>query len=108
MASVGQALQSRWTFLTNHAHVLVCIARDPDIRLRDVAEQVGITERAAQGIVTDLVDAGYLTRTRVGRRNQYSVERDQPLRHQLEDGVTVGRLLQAVGAGAPGRVRIRA
>ncbi len=87
---------ARWTFLTNHAHVLVCIARDPGIRLRDVAERVGITERATQGIVSDLVEAGYVTRTRVGRRNQYAVNADLPLRHPLEQEQVIGTLLDVV------------
>ena len=82
-----------WTFLTNHAHVLVAIARDPEARLRDVAEQVGITERAAQGIVGDLVDRGYLVRERVGRRNHYSVDSHRPFRHPLERGQEVSVLL---------------
>jgi hypothetical protein len=88
--------QSRWTFLTNHTHVLVCIARDPDVRLRDVAQLVGITERAAQGIVGDLVDAGYISRTRVGRRNRYSINDAVPLRHALEQDQLVGKLLHVV------------
>jgi hypothetical protein len=87
---------ARWTFLTNHAHVLVCISRDPGVRLRDVAERVGITERATQGIVGDLVEAGYVTRTRVGRRNQYSVRTDLPLRHPLEREQVIGTLLEVV------------
>ncbi len=82
-----------WTFLTSHAHVLLCIARDPVIRLRDLAEQVGITERAAQRIVTDLVNEGYLERQRVGRRNRYVVHPELPLRHPIEDGHTLGTLL---------------
>ena len=88
--------QSRWTFLTNHTHVLVCIARDPDVRLRDVAQLVGITERAAQGIVGDLVDAGYVSRTRVGRRNRYAINEALPLRHELEQDQPVGKLLDVV------------
>ena len=95
-----------WTFLTNHAHVLVCIARDPGIRLRDVAEHVGITERATQGIVSDLVEAGYVSRTRVGRRNHYSVRDDLPLRHPLEHDQAVGNLLQVVSP-PPRRTRRR-
>lgn len=87
---------ARWTFLTNHAHVLVCIARDPGVRLRDVAARVGITERATQGIVGDLVEAGYVIRTRVGRRNQYSVREDLPLRHPLEQDQVIGQLLEVV------------
>lgn len=94
-----------WTFLTNHAHVLLCIARDPVIRLRDLAEQVGVTERAAQRIVTDLVNEGYLERQRVGRRNQYAVHPELPLRHPIEHGHTLGTLMDALGGlpeGTPG------
>ncbi len=87
-----------WTFLTNHAHVLLCIARDPTIRLRDVAERVGITERAAQSIVADLVGGGYLVRERVGRRNQYEVRYDLPLRHPVERHHDVGELVELLTA----------
>lgn len=96
----------RWTFLTNHAHVLICIARDPETRLRDVAAAVGITERAAQGIVGDLVDAGYVERTRVGRRNRYTINVELPLRHPLEQEQVIGRLLDL--ATPPARARKRA
>src|ERR687895_974209 len=85
-----------WVFLTNHAYVLLCLARDPGIRLRDVAEHVGITERAAQRIVADLVADGYVTRMRAGRRNRYRVNSSAPLRHQLVDGHVVGDLLRAL------------
>ncbi len=85
--------QRRWMFLSNHAHVLICVARDPGVRLRDVAERVGITERATQGIVTDLVADGYIVRTRVGRRNHYAVRTDLPMRHPLEGEHLVGELL---------------
>lgn len=85
-----------WTFLSNHAHVLLCIARDPETRLRDIASAVGITERAAQRIVSDLVAAGYVTRERVGRRNRYQVHLDRPLRHPLEADAPVGVLLEAL------------
>ena len=88
----------RWTFLTNHAHVLLCIAADPGVRLRDVAEKVGITERAAQRIVADLVEAGYLTRTRVGRRNQYELHPELPLRHPGEHAKEVGDLVRLLGS----------
>jgi DNA-binding MarR family transcriptional regulator len=74
----------RWTFLTNHARVLLDIACNPQIRLRDMATHAGITERAAQTIVTDLEGAGYLTRTRVGRRNHYSVDPSRRFRHPAE------------------------
>ena len=83
----------RWTFLTNHAHVLLCIARDPEVRLRDVAQAVGITERATQRIVADLVRDGYLTRKRVGRRNTYEVHAELPFRHPVEQSNQVGALL---------------
>jgi predicted ArsR family transcriptional regulator len=82
-----------WTFLTNHARVLILIAETPGIRLRDVADQVGITERAAQRIVAELEAAGYLTHETVGRRNQYELRPNAHLRHPLEDDVEVGRLL---------------
>jgi DNA-binding Lrp family transcriptional regulator len=87
-----------WTFLTNHTHVLLCIARDPDVRLRDVATAVGITERAVQLIVQDLEQEGYLRRTRVGRRNHYDLDVALPLRHPLERDHQVGDLLGALGA----------
>jgi DNA-binding MarR family transcriptional regulator len=87
---------SGWTFLTNHAHVLLCIARDPGIRLVDVARHVGVTERAAQRIVAELVEAGYLSRSRDGRRNRYVVHGDQPLRHPLEQAHDIGELLDVL------------
>jgi DNA-binding IclR family transcriptional regulator len=74
----------RWTFLTNHGHVMVCIAQRPDVRLSEIAALVGIGERAAHRIVQDLVDARYVTRRKVGRRNVYEVDLDRPLRHPLE------------------------
>jgi hypothetical protein len=73
-----------WTFLSNHGHVLVCIAQQPDIRLSEIAQRVGIGERAAHRIVHDLIDAAFLTQTRVGRRSLYTVDLDRPLRHPLE------------------------
>ncbi len=85
-----------WTFLTNHAHVLLCVARDPEVRLRDIAAAVGITERAAQGIVTDLVTAGYLERTKDGRRNRYAVHSELPLRHPLERAHAIGEILEVL------------
>lgn len=83
----------RWTFLTNHSHVLICLARDPKLRLRDLADQVGITERSVQGIVKDLEAAGCLTRHREGRRNRYDIVTDRPMRHQVETQHVVGDLL---------------
>jgi DNA-binding Lrp family transcriptional regulator len=85
-----------WTFLSNHAHVLVCLARDPDTRLRDVAVEVGITERAVQGIVRDLEAAGIIVRERLGRRNSYRMRLDVPLRHPLEAHCSVRALLSMV------------
>lgn len=85
-----------WTFLTNHAHVVVCIARDPDARGRDIAERVGITERAVQAIIADLVTDGYVTRERRGRRNHYLLHPDAPLRHPLEAKHSVGELLESL------------
>ena len=82
-----------WTFLTNHAHVLLAIARNRDVTLREVAARVGITERAAQGIVSDLVATGYLVRTRHGRRNSYTIESHRPLRHPLNAGHDLDELL---------------
>jgi hypothetical protein len=67
----------RWSFVTNHAHVLGCIAADPDVRLRDVAAAVGITERTAAQIVNELEQAAYLTKNRIGRRNQYAIDEDE-------------------------------
>lgn len=86
-----------WTFLTNHAHVLFCIVQDPEVRLRDVAAQVGITERAVQRIVTDLEAEGYLTISKEGRRNRYRVNLDLPLRHPTERHRAVRALIELVG-----------
>lgn len=86
--------ETSWTFLSNHGHVLVCLAKDPHMRLRDVAQCVGITERTAQRIVTHLEAAGVLTRIRAGRRNRYQFHPHIPLRHPLESHQTVGDLLK--------------
>ena len=95
-----------WTFLSNHAHVLVCLAQDPDARLRDVALSVGITERAVQKIVSDLEEAGVIVRERAGRRNSYRLNLEVPLRHALESHKTVGILLSLV-LDRVGRKRVR-
>jgi hypothetical protein len=87
-----------WTFLTNHAHVLVCLATDPGLRVRDIATRVGITERAAVRILGDLVGAGYLVRRRVGRRNEYALRLDLPMRHPVEATARVGLLIEALAA----------
>ena len=89
--------RSRWTFLTNHAHVLVCIADEPDVRGRDIATKVGITERAVQAIISDLVADGYVSKIREGRRNRYELHLNRPLRHSLEAEQSVSELLQALG-----------
>jgi predicted ArsR family transcriptional regulator len=85
-----------WHFLTSHAQVLLCIERDPDARLRDIAETVGITERAAQRIVSDLVDAGYVTREREGRRNRYALDRSMRMRHPSQFSHEIGELLDVL------------
>jgi DNA-binding IclR family transcriptional regulator len=85
-----------WTFLTNHAHVLLCISREPEVRIRDVAHLVGITERAVQRIVLDLERAGYVVRVRRGRRNRYEVREHLPLRHAVERHEQVASLIALV------------
>lgn len=89
-----------WTFLTNHAHTLICLARRPDALLREVASEVGITERAVHNIVADLEESGVVTRERDGRRNHYVVHANQPLRHPIEAHCTVGHLIAMVGRGS--------
>jgi DNA-binding MarR family transcriptional regulator len=90
-----------WTFLSNHAHVLVCLVEQPDLRLRDIAHLIGITERAALVIVKDLEHGGYLRRVREGRRNRYELDLDGRLRHPLEAAHTIGELLSALTSDAP-------
>jgi DNA-binding MarR family transcriptional regulator len=85
-----------WDFLTHHAHVLTCVAHDPGIRLRDIAVAVGITERAAHRIVSELVEEGYVLREREGRRNRYEIVPELPLRHPLVQGRDVGDLLKVL------------
>jgi predicted transcriptional regulator len=85
-----------WTFLTNHAQVLLCLADSPDIRMREVAERVGITERATQRIVAELIEAGYVKTERVGRRNRYTVDRQHAMRHSAQFGYEIGALLEAL------------
>lgn len=88
--------EASWTFLTNHSHVLLCIAREPEMRMRDVAQTVGITERAVQRIVADLEHAGYISRIRHGRRNSYAIRDDLPLRHPIEQHEKVSALIAFV------------
>jgi predicted ArsR family transcriptional regulator len=82
-----------WVFLTNHAHVLLCVARDPEARARDIAERVGITERAAQRILSDLITEGYVSRLKLGRRNQYTVNSRGHLRHPIFQDLEIGPLI---------------
>ena len=92
--------EHRWRFVTNHAHVLECVASNPTVRLRDIAATVGITERTAAQIVSDLEQAGYLTKTRVGRNNRYEVHDGLPLRHPQHRHHTVGELIRFLEAPA--------
>jgi predicted transcriptional regulator len=87
-----------WRFVTNHAHVLACIAADPKTRLRDIAQAVGITERTVGQIVSQLEEAGYITKERVGRRTEYVVHGELPLRHPEHQQHTVGELIQFLQA----------
>jgi predicted transcriptional regulator len=87
------ATTHRWKFLTNHAQVLVCIAHDPGVLLREISERVGITERAAHRIVTELADGGYITRERSGRRNQYTIQTGLPLPDRLDRVQQINDLL---------------
>ena len=100
-----QKERPRWDFLTNHAHVLVCVARDPGIRLRDIAAAIGITERAAHRILSELVEEGYVLRERQGERNLYQVKTDLPLRHPLAEEREVGDLLDVLVGSTKKRAR---
>ena len=96
--------EATWTFLTNHSHVLLCLVQDPESRMRDVAERVGITERAVQRIVAELEAAGYLTRSREGRRNRYEVNGELPLRHPVEGHRDLNALVKLI-VGSRGQRR---
>ncbi|SDJ25709.1 helix-turn-helix transcriptional regulator [Nonomuraea jiangxiensis] len=101
--SASEDRPSTWTFLTHHARVLVEIARDPAVRLRDIADKIGITERAVQNIVSDLYEAGYLARERIGRRNRYSLNLDQHFRYPTEADLPIGLLIGIlIGRDLPG------
>jgi predicted transcriptional regulator len=89
-----------WTFLTNHGHTLLCIASDPTVRLKDVANAVGITERATQRIVSDLIKGGYLSVVKDGRRNRYRINSAQHLRHPIEKRNQIGQLLKLLSETA--------
>lgn len=92
--NVTPAGAAGWTFLTNHSHVLLCLYRNPEITLREVAMLVGITERMVQKIVAELVDAGFLAVTKVGRRNTYEIMLNKTLRHPLESHCSIGDMLK--------------
>ena len=86
--------QKSWRFLSNHTQVLLCVQRDPNARFRDIADRVGITERAAQRIVADLIETGYVKSERVGRRNRYRINADAAMRHPAQEGHEIGELLR--------------
>jgi predicted transcriptional regulator len=86
--------QRSWRFLSNHTQVLLCLQRDPNVRFRDIARRVGITERAAQRIVSDLIETGYVESERVGRRNRYRINADTAMRHPAQEGHEIGELLK--------------
>jgi DNA-binding IclR family transcriptional regulator len=89
---------AEWSFLTNHARVMLCIAHDPGVRLRDIASTLGITERSAYGIVTDLADAEYVVKKRDGRRNRYQIQHHLPLREATNRERTIGEMLDLLGS----------
>jgi DNA-binding IclR family transcriptional regulator len=93
MSSTGDKHKT-WRFLSNHTQVLLCLHRDPNARFRDIAQSVGITERAAQRIVADLIESGYVESERVGRRNHYRIRTDIAMRHPAQDGHDIGQLLK--------------
>jgi hypothetical protein len=95
-ASIGRDAAPRWTFVTNHFLVLASVAARPDIRVRDIAAAVGITERATQAILSDLASEGYVERIRIGRRNRYKVRRGAGFRHPIARGTTIGEVLDLV------------
>lgn len=90
---------STWTFLSNHAHVMVCLTQEPELTMRDIAARVGITQRGVQKIIVELSRDGYLISTRHGRRNTYTLNSHVPLRHPLERHATIGDLLKAITTG---------
>ena len=92
-----------WGFLTNHGRVMLCIAHDPGVRLRDIAAELGITERTAYGIVTDLTDAGYVVKEKDGRRNRYEVQGHLPLRDAVRRERTIGEVLNLLTEPTPSR-----
>ena len=93
MSSIGDKRKT-WRFLSNHTQVLLCLHHDPNARFRDIAQSVGITERAAQRIVADLIESGYVESERVGRRNHYRINADAAMRHPSQEGHEIGELLK--------------
>ena len=106
-AGIASGSAGSWTFLSNHAHVLLCLAADPDVRVRDVAGLVGITDRAVLRILAELEAAGYIAKAREGRRNRYSVRPGMPLRHPIEKHRTISALLALLDPEPGGRARRR-
>jgi DNA-binding MarR family transcriptional regulator len=104
---VGMIFDMTWTFLSNHGNVIVYVDEHPTARLREIADSVGITERATHKLVSELVDEGYLTRKRVGRRSEYSVNCEQKLRHPALTGLTLHQLLIGMTRPLPGGTRIK-
>src|SRR5438094_5961747 len=102
MSTQEQQLQS-WRFVTNHTQVLLCIARDPDVRLRDIAATVGITERSAYGIISDLTAAGYAAKQKDGRRNRYQIQAHLPLPEPASQQLTIGEVLALLAGVTAGR-----
>ncbi|MDR2214172.1 MAG: winged helix-turn-helix domain-containing protein [Pseudomonadales bacterium] len=90
------SVRPQWTIFSNHAHVLLCIARNPEVRVRDIAHKVGITERAVQRIINELEKAGVITRERLGRTNRYGLSLDQQLRHPLEAKTTIREVFEVI------------
>lgn len=93
---MSTSIRPNWVFLSNHGYLLICIASDPSMRISEIADRVGIGERAAQKIIGDLVADGYITRTRDGRRNRYTINREAPLRHPLIGDRQIGPLVDAI------------
>lgn len=98
--SRGKADAPEWTFLTNHAHVRLCVARDPTMRMRDIAAEVGITERTVQRIIGELEGAGYLERVSMGRRNAYHLHGAISLRHPVEQHRRIRDLIRLIHGGS--------
>ena len=101
--STEQTDSKPWRFVTNHTQVLLCIARDPDARLRDIAETVGITERAVQRIVADLIESDFVSRERVGRRSRYRLNREARMRHPAQYEHEIGEMLDLLELDEPGK-----